>query len=324
MLRFVKAASLAAVTASVLLSAAISAQAAGLDKLADRLTRDPSACWEFQRVGAHGWETDKHLSTNADIRMHFEGPLFAGPSDIAYEGDLNTPGETYIIIVHQPTNSYYTRWHRIPCPSPGNFTGLSGGVSLEKSVLFLTWVESLASTGVTTNENSKRGDPLGVGVNIGYGFKPWSGTNNIVVDPFFSFSYPNAKANYVFPGGSFIGARNNYEGTGGVKIGPTFESFWLYAIAGISFLNETLTVNFIPTSSSVNKTIAGATFGLGGAIEPGWLQLFGLPTSLSLEWQHTQWQTATFNTPASSPFFNYAYKRVDDRIVLGVNFYLSR
>lgn len=323
MLRFARVAALAVLSAGVLLSAAVSARA-GLDPLADRLTRDPNACWELQKVGPKGWETDKRLISNADIRWFFEGPLGPGSPDIEYEGDLNTPSETYIIIVHKPTNSYYTRYHRVPCPQPSSFSGLSGGVSLEKSLLFLTWVESLAATGATTNQNSVRGDPLGVGGNVGYGFRPWSGTNNIVVEPFLSFSYPNAKANYAFPGGSFIGARSNYEGTAGVKIGPASDFAWIYAIAGASLLNETLTVNFVPTSSTVDKTVSGATFGLGGAIEPGWLQIFGLPTSLSLEWQHTWWQTATFNTPASSPFFNYAYKRQDDRILLGVNFYLSR
>jgi hypothetical protein len=40
--------------------------------------------------------------------------------------------------------------------------------------------------------------------------------------------------------------------------------------------------------------------------------------------QHTWWGTANFNTPASSPAFNYAFKRSDDTIKLGVNLYLSR
>jgi hypothetical protein len=203
------------------------------------------------------------------------------------------------------------------------FSGLNGGISIEKSISALTWVESLASTGEQTNQNSARGDPLGIAIDIGFGFKPWAGVNNLVVNPFLSFDYPNASANYVFPGGSFIGAKNNYEGTVGVKIGPAYQSVWLYTIAGVSLLNERLTVNFIPNSSSITTTVPGATFGAGGAIRPNWLQVFGYSTSLSLEWQHTWWQTANFNVPASSPFFNYAFKREDDRIMLGLNFYLS-
>jgi hypothetical protein len=48
-----------------------------------------------------------------------------------------------------------------------------------------------------------------------------------------------------------------------------------------------------------------------------------MPTSLSLEWQHTWWQTATFNNPASSPGFGYAFQRQDDQFLLSLNFYLS-
>jgi hypothetical protein len=94
-------------------------------------------------------------------------------------------------------------------------------------------------------------------------------------------------------------------------------------LAGVSFLNETLTVNFIPVSSSTTTTVPSTTLGLGAAFQPAWLQVFGMPTSLSLEWQHTWWQTANFNTPASSPAFNCAYKREDDKIKLGLNVYFG-
>jgi hypothetical protein len=204
------------------------------------------------------------------------------------------------------------------------FTGLNSGISIEKSVNFLTWIESVASSGEQTSQNSARGDPLGAGIYIGYGFKPWAGVNNLVVNPFLSLDYPNSSVKYLFPSGSFIGAKNNFEGTAGVKIGPANQFAWLYLIAGVSFLNEKLTVNFSPISSSTTATVPGATFGAGVAFQPKWLQVFGYPTSLSLEWQHSWWQTANFNMPASSPFFNYAFKREDDRIMLGVNFYLSR
>ena len=41
--------------------------------------------------------------------------------------------------------------------------------------------------------------------------------------------------------------------------------------------------------------------------------------SVFLQYQHTWWGTANFNTPTSSPLFNYAFKREDDTIRLGVN-----
>jgi hypothetical protein len=52
-------------------------------------------------------------------------------------------------------------------------------------------------------------------------------------------------------------------------------------------------------------------------------QLAGNPVSLFGQYQHTWWSNANFNTPASSPAFNYAFRREDDTIKLGVNFYFG-
>jgi hypothetical protein len=49
--------------------------------------------------------------------------------------------------------------------------------------------------------------------------------------------------------------------------------------------------------------------------------LAGHPLSVFAQYQHTWWNTANFNTPASSPAFNYAFKREDDTFKLGVNFH---
>jgi hypothetical protein len=64
--------------------------------------------------------------------------------------------------------------------------------------------------------------------------------------------------------------------------------------------------------------------GLGGEYQPSSWQLFGKPVSVFAQYQHTWWSTANFNTPTSSPGFNYAFKRDDDTIKLGFNVYLSR
>jgi len=84
---------------------------------------------------------------------------------------------------------------------------------------------------------------------------------------------------------------------------------WLYGIAGVSVLNETLNVNFIPVASSRNTTVPGGTLGIGGAWQPGFLQGFSRPVALFAEYQHTWWQDAQFNTPAASPAFNYNFRR---------------
>jgi len=48
-------------------------------------------------------------------------------------------------------------------------------------------------------------------------------------------------------------------------------------------------------------------------------QVAGHPVSLFLQYQHTWYDTATFNTPMpASPFFNYAFKRDGDMLKFGV------
>ena len=98
-------------------------------------------------------------------------------------------------------------------------------------------------------------DPLGIGINIGYAFAPWN--SNVIVDPFLSLDYLNMPVNQNFAGGSFLGARSNYELMTGVKIGPAMSrQIWLYGIAGVGALDETLTINFVPLTSSTTRTVA--------------------------------------------------------------------
>src|SRR5262249_11133160 len=88
-------------------------------------------------------------------------------------------------------------------------------------------------------------------------------------------------------------------------------------IAGVSVLNETLKINFVPVYSSSSATVAGGTVGVGAAFKPSFLQGFGHPVSVFAEYQHTWWQNANFNTPAASPFFNYNFRREDDGAKVG-------
>jgi len=176
--------------------------------------------------------------------------------------------------------------------------------------------ESLATTDLITNRFVDSGDPLGGGLIVGYKFAPWA--NNIIVSPFASFDFLNAPVNHTFPGGSYLGTTANFMGTGGIKIGPQLGGgVWLYGIAGVSAMNETLNINFIPVSSSQSAWVAGGTVGFGGAFQPSFLQGFGHPVSVFAEYQHTWWQSANFNTPAASPFFNYNFARQDDVVKVG-------
>jgi hypothetical protein len=176
--------------------------------------------------------------------------------------------------------------------------------------------ETRDATGVITNQFTDTGDPLGGGFLIGYKFAPWA--NNVIVSPFASFDFLSSPVNHTFPGGSFLGTTANFMGTGGVKIGPQLGAgVWLYGIAGVSVMNETLNINFIPLASSQSAWVAGGTLGIGGAFQPGFLQRFGHPVSLFAEYQHTWWQSANFNAPAASPLFNYNFARQDDVVKMG-------
>ena len=130
--------------------------------------------------------------------------------------------------------------------------------------------------------------------------------------------------NHTFPGGSYLGTTANFMGTGGVKIGPQLGGgVWLYGIAGVSVMNETLNVNFIPVASSQSAWVAGGTVGVGGAFQPSFLQGFGRPVSVFAEYQHTWWQDANFNRPTASPFFDYNFRREDDVVKVGFTVDLS-
>jgi hypothetical protein len=135
----------------------------------------------------------------------------------------------------------------------------------------------------------------------------------VVLAPFASFDFLHAAVNHTFAGGSFLGSTANFIGTAGVKVGPQFQDVWLYGIAGVSVLNETLNVNFLPVTSSTDANVPGATIGAGFAYK-----LPNLPNvSLFAEYQHTWWRDGKFNTPAASPLFNYTFARQDDVAKLG-------
>jgi hypothetical protein len=211
----------------------------------------------------------------------------------------------------------------VPCPPPqtATSTGLYLGGELVKNWGWVRSTERRAGSDVVTNEFSDRADPVGGGFLIGYKFAPWA--NSVIVSPFGSFDFLHAPVNHTFAGGSFLGTTANFMGTFGVKAGPRFDAFWLYGIAGVSVLNQTLNVNFIPISSSQSAWVAGGTVGVGGAWQPTFLQGLGHPVSLFAEYQHTWWQDANFNTPVASPFFNYTFARQDDVVKFGFTVDLS-
>jgi hypothetical protein len=223
-------------------------------------------------------------------------------SDSKHASNYNT-GQTFVLI-------------DCPPPQTSASSGLYLGGELVKNWGWVRSTERLATTDFVTNQFSDHADPVGGGFLIGYKFAPWA--NSVIVSPFASFDFINAPVNHTFPNGSYLGTTANFMGTAGVKVGPQIGAgVWLYGIAGVSVLNETLNVNFIPVSSSQSAWVAGGTVGVGGAWQPAFLQGYGHPVSLFAEYQHTWWQDANFNRPATSPFFNYTFARQDDVVKFG-------
>jgi len=160
-----------------------------------------------------------------------------------------------------------------------------------------------------------------VGFVAGYNFRPWN--NSVVIGPFASLDYLRQIINHNFAGGQFLGSTTFWFANAGVKAGVvSAPGVYLYGLAGAAFLNHDLNVNFA-TAASNNVTTPGFTLGLGGEYHPPSWNLSGHPISLFAQYQHTWWTDANFNMPASSPGFNYAFRREDDTVKFGVNFYFN-
>lgn len=176
----------------------------------------------------------------------------------------------------------------------------------------------------TTDDSTEfrtHGDPPGIGFVATYLFVPGNGA--LRIGPFASFDILRQTVNHDFAGGQFLGTTTHWFATTGMKAGAVVSpDLFIYGLTGVSWLNESLNVNFA-TASSSNVTIPGFTLGLGGEYHPVSWQISGHPVTLFAQYQHTWWSTANFDAPASSPGFNYAFRREDDTLKLGVNFYFA-
>jgi len=203
------------------------------------------------------------------------------------------------------------------CP----FEGMYGGFELVKNTGSQKIKEFLADTGRQTNSLDDRNDPVGIGIVAGYNYAL---PNGVRVGPFASLDYIDQNINRNFAAGTFIGTTSNWKATLGVKAGLiAHQNILLYGLAGFGLLNQNLNINFGGPRTSENATVSGATLGLGAEwMLPSWKQLSN-PVALFIHYQHAWWANATLSRPAASPLFNYAFRREDDTIKLGVNFYFQ-
>jgi hypothetical protein len=195
------------------------------------------------------------------------------------------------------------------------------GFDLSGSSATLETNEYLAATDARTNHFEDSGTGSGVGVNAGYNFRPAG--SNVAIGPFASFDYLDHTVNHTFAGGMFLGTDPHWVANVGVKAGVVVSAnTYLYGLVAAAWLNEALNVNFA-TAASSNVTTPGIALGGGAEFRsPSW-QVAGHPIAMFAQYQHTWWDTAHFNTPASSPLFNYTFRRDSDTFKLGLNFYLN-
>jgi hypothetical protein len=205
-----------------------------------------------------------------------------------------------------------------PAPAPvDTFTGPEVGISLLETARARDCINSNdIVNGVCFSK-----DPVGAAFNVGYGFRPWA--NNWIVTPFAEVDVPNITNNYYLPGfpGAYLGTKSNYDVLGGLKVGPTVApNLWIYGIGAVGFQDEKMTVTFfnaVPTSSA-SATVFGGAVGAGIAWEP-----FSAPVSISFEYRHEWWNTATYNNPPASPGFYYGFREQDNTWQLGLNWYFA-
>ena len=122
--------------------------------------------------------------------------------------------------------------------------------------------ERLAATDALTNKLNSSGGAFGGGLVAGYNFVM---TGNIAAGPYVSWDIYNQKINHDFPGGSFIiGSTTHWIAEVGLKAAYAVSgSTAVYGLAGASFLNEDLRINFGGPVTNESRTHVGITVGGG-------------------------------------------------------------
>ena len=303
----------------------------------DRVLEDPRICWIVEERDPNGgwgqllYSEPSHFPTDFDVSSALGLGLTPSPGP---DGKTNfVPAHGQVVkqgddIYIQPSpyqmdqlrqeGRRITRLRKVPCPETPTNTAGYVGVEILKNAARVQSTEKNATTGATTNQFSDSGDPIGGGLTAGYNFRFPS--SRFFAGPYVSFDWLKQTVNHTFTGGSFLGTTTNWLVSLGGKFGVTvMPQLDLYGLAGVTWLNQSLNVNFA-TSASRTTTTPGFTLGLGAEYKPDW----HVPVSLFLQYQHTWYSDADFNTPSSSPAFNYTFKRDDDTVKLGANFYFWR
>jgi hypothetical protein len=235
------------------------------------------------------------------------GAVHVDPGQLCPPGYVQTLGPGFC-VPDNPFRSKYTGAY-----GTLDWTGTSARTTNYEYALDRTLVSTRSVTG------QHGGVEFGGGFNYG-AFIPGT-TIQIVTGPFVRVEAGVGDQNNVvtFPGGSFYGTEGVWIVTAGWKAGVEVNPLF-YGLAGVSFMNQNLKINFGGPVTNVNTTVPGFTFGFGMEEK---LAFLSMPVSVFVEYQHTIWQDASLDRPAASPFFNYTFRRDDDRVKVGLNFYLT-
>lgn len=266
---------------------------------------------------------EEGTQTLVELRTAADNAILGGNSKLQRSLDKLADELKAALDAPRHFSYYYGRCHP---PGPLDYDSTSWGpLSLGTYLVGLNRAtqDSTEKSRITDTEKEFHavGDPPGVGFVASYLFTPWN--NALRVGPFASFDILRQTVNHNFAGGQFLGTTTHWFASTGLKAGAVVRpDLFIYGLTGVSWLNENLNVHFA-TAASSNVTVPGVTIGLGGEYRPASWQIAGHPVALFAQYQHTWWSTANFNAPASSPGFNYAFRREDDTVKLGLNFYFG-
>jgi hypothetical protein len=196
------------------------------------------------------------------------------------------------------------------------WTGWWGGVYIVDSFSNVTTTERFAATDDITHRFTDCCSGVGGGLNGGW---QWQLPNGVVLGGAVDGYFPNDTVSHNFAGGKFLRSTVDFTATFQARAGiAAAPNLLLYGQTGLALGAQTLKVNLAAPTSSTGDTTAGYALGAGAEWRPwnGPLGVIGQYPSVFLEYSHIWWSDAHFNTPASSPAFNYGFSR-DSNILKG-------
>jgi opacity protein-like surface antigen len=281
---------------------------------------DKRICWirEVQDLNGNWGEditSDPKPRSLSDIRDGLDIGTSANPELSKVGNDLYLrpkPGD-------RDQDNRNLRYRKVPCPDVvANPDGIYLGLELIKTLSKEQKTETVAATGAFSSQYTDSNDPLGVGFVVGKDFT--IARSNWIIGPYASFDWLQMSVNHTFANGAYFGSTTHWVINAGARVGYRVTPDWLiYGLGGAAWLNEDLNFSFPLGVSQKNTTTPGALAGFGTEYHPPAWQVAGNPISLSAQYQHVWYDTATFNMPVpASPAFNYAFKRDDDTVKFGV------